>query len=240
VLDLSERKIDHRLTRGMWRPAHPGVYTAIECPDDWKQRAMAACLWAGDGAAVSHRSAALLWGLDGIVTSLIEITTPRALSDRRIVIHRSRILTGEQLTRVGGIPVTSPTRTLLDLSAVVPFQRLEVALDDALRRGLTSIARLGLEIGERAPGRAGVRTLRKTLESYRHAPLESPLERRFLKLLRAAGVPEPEVQHEIHAHGRLIARVDFAYPDLRLGIEVDGYRWHSGRAPVGEGFGPPE
>ena len=226
---LSERQIDHRLTTGMWRPAHPGVYTAIECSEDWKQRAMAACLWAGEGAAVSHRSAALLWRLDGIVTSLVEITTPRALRDPRVVIHRSRLLTAEQLTRVAGIPVTSPTRTLINLSAVVPPQRVEVALDDALRRGLTSIARLELEIGERAPGLAGVRTLRKTLEGYRRAPLESPLERRFLRLLRAEGLPEPEVQHEIYANGRLIARVDFAYPDLRLGIEVDGYRWHSGR-----------
>lgn len=226
---LSERQIDHRLTTGRWRPAHPGVYTAIECSDDWKQRAMAACLWAGDGAALSHRSAALLCGLDGIVTSLVEITTPRALSDPRVMIHRSRLLTGDHVTRVGGIPVTSPTRTLLNLSAVVPPQRLEVALDDALRRGLTSIARLELEIGVQAPGLAGARTLRKTLEGYRHAPLESPLERRFLRLLRAAGLPEPEVQHEVRAHGRLIARVDFAYPELRLGIEVDGYRWHSGR-----------
>lgn len=171
-----------------------------------------------------------MWGLDGIVTSLVEITTPRALSDPRVVIHRSRLLTRDHVTRVGGIPVTSPTRTLLNLSAVVPPQRLEVALDDALRRGLTSIVRLELEIGARAPGLAGARTLRKTLEDYRHAPLESPLERKFLKLMRAAGLPEPEVQHEIHAHGRLIARVDFAYPELRLGIEVDGYRWHSGRA----------
>src|SRR5680860_622447 len=84
--------------------------------DDWKQRAMAACLWAGDGAALSHKSAALLWGLDGIVTSLVEITTPRALSDPRVMIHRSRLLTGDHVTRVGGIPVTSPTRTLLNLS----------------------------------------------------------------------------------------------------------------------------
>ncbi|MGI8521001.1 MAG: hypothetical protein ACR2MC_10460 [Actinomycetota bacterium] len=144
---LSERQIDHRLATGIWRPAHPGVYMAIECSNDWRQRAMAACLWAGGGAAVSHRSAGLVWGLDGIVTSLVEITTPRALSHPRVVIHRSRLLTRDHVTRVGGIPVTSPTRTLLNLSAVVPPQRLEVALDDALRRGLTSIVRLELEIG---------------------------------------------------------------------------------------------
>lgn len=109
---LSERQIDHRLATGIWRPAHPGVYMAIECSNDWRQRAMAACLWAGGGAAVSHRSAGLMWGLDGIVTALVDITTPRALSDPRVVIHRSRLLTRDHVTRVGGIPVTTPTRTL--------------------------------------------------------------------------------------------------------------------------------
>jgi len=48
-------------------------------------------------------------------------------------------------------------------------------------------------------------------------------------MLRAAGLPEPEAQYEIHAAGRLVARVDFAYPELLLAIEVDGYRWHSAR-----------
>ena len=67
------------------------------------------------------------------------------------------------------------------------------------------------------------------MDNYQHPPIESPLERRFLKLVRAAGLPEPTAQHEIYAEDKLVARVDFAYPELRLGIEVDGYQWHSGR-----------
>ena len=59
--------------------------------------------------------------------------------------------------------------------------------------------------------------------------LESGLERRFLKLTRSAGLPPPEAQYEVR-DGGVVARLDFAYPSLRLGIEVDGYRYHAGKA----------
>ena len=175
------------------------------------------------------RSAGLLWKLQGIVSPLVEITTTRSLRASGVVVHRSEPLTGDDLARIAGFPVTAVERTLLNLAAGVPLYRFEVALDDALRRRLTSLERLWLKIEEPARGRAGAAILRRSLESYRHSPLESPLERRFLRMLRAAGLPEPEAQYEIHTAGRLVARVDFAYPGLLLAIEVDGYRWHSAR-----------
>lgn len=226
---LSRRQIDHLLGTGMWLRLHRGVYATIESPSGWHQRAMAACLWAGPGAAVSHRSAGLLWKLPGIVSPLVEITTTRSLRGPGVVVHRSEPLTRDELARIAGFPVTAVERTLLSLSAVVHPYRFEVALDDALRRGLTSLERLQLDVEAPARGRAGAAVFRKSLESYRHSPLESPLERRFLRMLRAAGLPEPEAQYEIHNAGRLVARVDFAYPGLLLAIEVDGYRWHSGK-----------
>ena len=82
-------------------------------------------------------------------------------------------------------------------------------------------------------GVAGAVPLRSVLEGYKHAAPESPLERRFLRLLRAAGLPEPEVQYPIRDGERLVARVDFAYPEIRLAMEVDGYRWHGGRRVLG-------
>ncbi|MDQ3661834.1 MAG: hypothetical protein M3454_12400 [Actinomycetota bacterium] len=226
---LSERQIDHRLQSGMWRLVHPRVYAASEYPVDWHQRSLAACLWAGPPAALSHRSAGLLWKLEGIVGSRVEITTPRRLADSTVLIHRSSLLKRDDVTHIRGLPVTSVGRTLLDLAAVVPLERFEIALDSALCRGLTSTRRLGSEIGAQARGRPGAAALRKAVSNYQHPPIESPLERRFLKLVRAAGLPEPAAQHAIYADGKLVARVDFAYTELRLGIEVDGCQWHSGR-----------
>ncbi len=226
---LSERQIDHRLQSGIWRLVHPGVYAASEYPVDWHQRSLAACLWAGPPVALSHRSAALLWKLEGIMGSRVEITTPRRLADSTVVIHRSSLLKRNDITHTRGLPVTSVSRTLLDLAAVVPLEPFEIALDSALSRGLTSTRRLAFEIGAQARGRPGAAALRRAVDNYQHPPIESPLERRFLKLARAAGLPEPAVQHKIYADGKLVARVDFAYTELRLGIEVDGYQWHSGR-----------
>ena len=226
---LSERQIDHRLQSGMWRLVHPRVYAASEYPVDWLQRSMAACMWAGPPSALSHRSAALLWKLEGIVGSRVEITTPRRLENSTVLIHRSSLMSMNDVTHIRGLPVTSVDRTLLDLAAVVPVQRFEIALDSALGRGLTSTRRLASEIGAQARGRPGAAALRRAVDNYQHPPIESPLERRFLKLVRSAGLPEPTAQHEIYAEDKLVARVDFAYPEMRLGIEVDGYQWHSGR-----------
>lgn len=58
---------------------------------------------------------------------------------------------------------------------------------------------------------------------------QSVFETRLLRVLRDAGLPLPTLQHEIRHGGRVIARVDFAYPEAKLAIEADGYQWHSGR-----------
>jgi len=128
--------------------------------------------------------------------------------------------------------VTTPTRTLVDLCGVVEPDRVEPALDDALRRGLTSLPRLwwaAARLGGR--GRSGARRIRELLEERSSAtPIPANVfETRVKQLLAKAGLPEPEAQFEDRGRGRLLARVDFAYPDLKLAIRADSYRYHSGR-----------
>jgi very-short-patch-repair endonuclease len=194
---------------------------------------MAACLAWGEGAVVSHRAAAALWGLAGFVAELIELTVPR--SRRRAgpgIIHRHP-LPSSDVTVVEGLPVTTPARTLLDLASVAPRDKVEEALDDALHRGIVTIAGLRRRLAAVArPGRPGIATMRALLEARDPAAAvpESVFERRLLRALRAAGLPTPVLQHEIRDGGRLVAVVDFAYPEAKLAIEADGYRWHSGRA----------
>lgn len=185
----------------------------------------------GPAALVSHRSAAALWRLEGAREGFIEITSPRSKSRPGIVLHVSA-LEPRDISAVEGIPTTNVSRTLLDLGAVTGQEVVEAALDDALRRGLTSLPRLRWlleQLGGRGRRGAGVlRTLLKERDT-KTAPPESVLEARLIQVLRRARLPKPTPQFQIRDRGRLLARVDLAYPDVQLAIEADGYRYHSGR-----------
>jgi very-short-patch-repair endonuclease len=187
----------------------------------------------GHGALASHRAAARLGRLPGGEEEL-ELSVPKGRRVRLfgVVAHQAGRLDPVDVSIVDAIPVTAPTRTLIDLASVVSVEVLEEALDDALRRGLTSVSRLQWRIdalGRR--GRPGISALSDFVEARTRsgAKPESVLETRFLRLIRQAKLPEPVTQHEIRDKGKVLARVDFAYPYKLLAIEVDGHRWHSGR-----------
>lgn len=224
--------IHHRLRTGRWEWLARDVFRVAGAPASWRQNLMAACLAWGEGAVISHRAAAALWRLAGFEPGPVELTVPR--SRRRAepgVIHRHPLFRAD-VTMVEGILVTTPARTLIDLASVVPREAVEEAMDDALRRGMVSIPLLRRRlyaIGRK--GRPGVAMTRLLLDSRdpSQAVPESVFERRLLRILQRAGLPAPVLQHEVRSGGRLVAVIDFAYPDARLAIEADGYRWHSGR-----------
>ncbi len=211
---------------GSLRIELPGVYAVVGAPRGREQRLMAALLWAGEGASISHRSAAELWGFDGFrAPRAAELTSPRRLRHAKAICHRSR-LTTQETTRIGRIRVTDPARTLLDLGAVAAEAEVRVAVDDALRGRLTTGARLKERLSAAGPtGRSGWGVLRGLLEE---PVAESVLERRLLRVLRRAGLPRPVTQHAIREGSRLIARADFAYPAAKLAIEAEGWRYHGG------------
>jgi very-short-patch-repair endonuclease len=187
-------------------------------------------MWAGDGAALSHRAAALAWRLDPIQNKIIELTSPRDLrhAPKGIIVHIAR-LGGRDVGRLDSLRVTSPARTLVDLSSVVDEEALEIALDCALCRRMAAVERIQRcldEVGRQ--GRNGSAGLSRLLElRVVGTPLGmSPLEIRFLRLLRKARVAHPEPQYQVMAGGRRYV-IDYAYPDERVAVELDGYRWHS-------------
>lgn len=148
-------------------------------------------------------------------------------------IYRPRDLVRADRTRLEGVPVTTPTRTLIDLAAVVHIDAVEEALDDALSRRVTSLPLIERRLTALArKGRPGITAFRELLEVRSHGDpvAESPFETRLLREMRRAGLPEPVGQHTIYDRGGFVARVDFAYPHVKLAIEADGYRYHSGRA----------
>ena len=166
----------------------------------------------------------------------MEVTVPRSRNRSRsaeIKIHwLQEPIPEEDITTIDGIPVTKPARTLLDLATVEPEAVVERCLDDALRRRLVSLSFLErwLEDPRRRRHR-GAPVLRRLLEARSAVGVtESPLEARVLTLMRDAGLPITMLQYVVHDEGRFVARLDFAYPEARVGIEAEGFRYHDGRA----------
>ena len=137
-------------------------------------------------------------------------------------VHRCRILNARSCTIVRGIPVTSVARTLVDIATVLSVEALARACHEAGVRYGTTPADVAVEL-ELRPKVAGARRLRRVIEGDVHVTL-SALERRFLQLLDADGLPLPYTNRP--AGGR---RVDCRWPEQRLTVELDSYRFHNSR-----------
>ena len=224
---MSSGQIDTRLYSGEWIALFPAVYADSNSPSTWRRSVLAAIFHGGPKAVASGACAAALLSLPGFRPGQIEITTPRQLTNTRFRTRRSTVPT-EQTTRVGPIPLTDASRTLLDIAATSQ-DLVEVALDDALRRSLTSLPRLRWLLRTTGgKGRKGSRQLKELVEDRSDGqPIpESVLESRLWKPLSRLGVPRPIRQHEAEFDGQRY-RIDFAFPHAMVAVEAQGYRWHS-------------
>ena len=227
---LDREAVRHRTETGRWRRTLPRIYVLGGAPASWEQRLCAALLWMGDGAAASGASAAALWGLPNFRAGAVEISHRGVRQSRDgIVVHRVE-LEADDITHVRGIPVTTPARTLSDLAGRLDDARFDAALHHCLHERLTTLPELE-EVAARRSGAGfpGAARLRGALAAYGSGPAAaSVLEVRAARRLRAAGLPSPHRQFAIDTEsGRRY--LDFAWPDRRVAVEVDGYRWHSSR-----------
>lgn len=228
AVGLSAEMIKTRLRNGTLVPVLRGVYRLPGVRRTWKQDVLAVVLWGGDKAVASHGTAAKLWGF-AVSPSAIEITVPvrRQAPKGSIKIHRGAIAANDT---IDFIPVTTPTRTLLDIANRVDRPVLEALVDDAIAHKLATRTMLEWELSMTGgSGRYGSHALRQALDHLADGHAESLLESKVLRILLAAGLPMPARQYEIRSNGVLIARVDLAYSSVRLAIEVDGYEFHSSR-----------
>jgi very-short-patch-repair endonuclease len=233
-LGYSARMIRGRVRAGEWSRPLPRVLQCVGAPHSGRQAAMTACLWAGPDAVISHATAGVLWALDGMATTRVELTVPygRGLRSPLVTVHRTLGSSAVERHQLHGIPITSVTRTLIDLAGSIPSASLELAMEDAFRRRLTTPARLASCLSALEPGRrSGIAQLRALLESRSAATTGSAAEVRLERLLVRGGLPRPARQHAVTNNGRTIY-VDLAYPDCRLAIEFDSLRWHTGRAKL--------
>lgn len=225
---VSKGVLDRRVRDGELVAVDYSVYRSALTPTGWHQRLLAACL-AGPALA-SHRSAAFLWRLPTEDATLIEVT---ALRHRRrhsdeVVWHESYLLDESDITEIDGIPVTGAGRTLADLAGVLPSDQLRRAADEVLRRNLASAETLGRLLERLGSKRRGSAALRLLLHDRGRAVVpESDLETQFELLLVSHGLPLPVSQHTVVAtHGERY-RIDYAYPDIRVGIELLGAEFHA-------------
>jgi very-short-patch-repair endonuclease len=232
---LSSSSIDRLTTAGLWKAPYPGVYRLWRETTEagrWQQDLSAGVLWLGAPCAISHRAAAALWELDGFRSLVVELSTTRNRQSRRpeTCVHRVGSLPRADVCIRSRLPVTTVARTIIDLATMAAPEDVELAMESAIRRRLTSPARLETQL-RRAP--AAMKGREKLVALLAHMPAtatESALETRIWRVLLNAGLPEPIRQFEVLDGLRLVARLDFAYPEAGLAIEADGYRFHSGRS----------
>ena len=150
---------------------------------------------------------------------------------RGVVVHRSRKFDDTDRTRRGAIPVTTVERTLLDAARYLEARELEKAVDSAIRMNLATPQTMWGYLNDRGGAIPGHRALRRVLLERGAAPAAgSGGEIELLRLLRAAGLPEPVRQHPVVSESGRRFFLDFAWPGVLLGLEYDGYDSHGGRA----------
>jgi hypothetical protein len=229
-IGFSEKQIRQRLAAGVWRAMSGEALMIAGCPLTFEARLLAATLTV-PGAAGSHEAAGRVLRMAELDSDLLVVTVPRG-SNHRITgarVHESSDLRARDVCRRWGIDVTSRERTLCDLGQVLSADDLRTVYNDQFHRGLVTLDGVyGVFYRYARRGRPGVAKVRDVLERYGpgFAVAESVLEQRTLELLRSAGLPLPGGQVQLEFWDRLIGRVDFAYVEDRIVIEVDGRLFH--------------
>ncbi len=221
-LGFRPKAIDRRLANGRLHAVRRGVYAVGRSQLTQHGHWMAAVLSCGPGALLSHMSAAAASGIREQGEGPIEITVPAGAHPRQpgIVAHRRGVLRPEHVIRRDGIPMTSPIRTLVDIADRLGRDEIEAAVNEADRLGLTDPQSLRSAL-DGLVGQPGAGRLREVLDRRTFTLTDSKLERRFLPLVRAAGLPAPLTQRRLNGF-----KVDFYWPDLGLVVETDGLRYH--------------
>jgi very-short-patch-repair endonuclease len=222
ALGFSSKQIQHRIGRGRLHRVADGVYAVGWAQMSPKRRWMAAVLACGEGAALSHRSAAALLAIGREDGRRIDISVRRRCELRRPGIRiRSRPrLPIHQIISRDGIPLTAPARTLVDLATELDMLALERAINDADKHDLIGPEELRASLGDFA-GEPGVRVLRRLLDRQTFRLSDSNLEILFRPIAAAAGLPVPLSKQMVNGY-----EVDFHWPELGLVVETDGLRYH--------------
>ena len=226
---LSPHRWRRALVTGSLVEVLPGVAVAPTRPVTDEVMLAAAVYSVGERAVLSHRSAARLWGVEGLAAHPIDVTRsdPRhkvgSLQRHGVVVHRPTDLLDLRPMTVHDLPVTNPVRTLLDLGAVAP-----AAVDRALThfrvKRLLTIGHVQAALADHSrQGRAGLGALRRAVASQQldERPADSMLEEHLARLARRFGWPPLQFQARLAGY-----QVDFWIIGTCLYLECDGWAVH--------------
>jgi len=229
ALGFSREAIQHRLRTGRLQNLAPGVYAVGMPRGTREQRWTAAVLVCGDGAVLSHRSAAALWGIGNEMPGRVDVSVRgRRFESRRegLKVRSGPSLRAIDVVERDGIPVTAIVQTLVDLATELTDGRLERAVNEADKHDLIDPEALRRALAERT-GEPGVKRLAALLDKLTFRLSDSELERRFRPIAAAAGFPVEEAKAWVNG-----VEVDFHWPRLGLVVETDGLRYH--RTPAAQ------
>jgi very-short-patch-repair endonuclease len=221
---------------GRLRVVRRGVMVVNGAPPTWRQAVRAVLLSAADDVAASHDTAARLLGADirwrdATDEQSIHVIAPmgRQVTMPGVVSHRSGLLEPGDVVVCDGMRCTSGLRTVIDLSGTWPDDRLGKLIDDLLRRRLLSLDELRSRVSRirPAPGRSVARLRRMLVARIPgYDPGESALEARIARIIDRLGLPRATQQHRIELGGRRY-RLDFAWPELKVFLEGNGFGFHA-------------
>jgi len=224
ALGMTKAEIDRRVAEGQLHVLYRGVYAVGHRALGVTGRRWAAVLACGDGAVLSHASAAAAWEIRPSASGLIDVSVNRGGRTRRpgIRLHCRRFLPATDITQIDGLPITTPARTVLDLAADgLRGRKLEAVLDQAERKLLDFSDIEGvLRRCHRQPGTAALRTV---LERYAPGSVDtrSRLEEMCIELCDGHGIPRPSTNVVVAGRTR-----DLFWPHAPLVVEADSYKWH--------------
>lgn len=242
---LSTGQINRRRRSGRYARCRRRVVRIAGAPETWRQTLRIAAIAAGNTIAVSHGSAVRLLGIDMPRSehprwrrddTFLELSAPEPRHVRLHGVrgHRSGIWEDGDIRWIDGMAVTSPLRTIIDLSSRLGVDGAGRLIDDMLRRKLVTVDELRDRVGRLrpAPGRS-LRVLRTIVGARADSfdPGESALESRIRRVIRRAGFPAPIGQHVVR-DGTFSVRLDFAYPDVKVYLEGDGFGFHRMRSDL--------
>jgi predicted transcriptional regulator of viral defense system len=223
-LRLGPAAVSYRVRTGRLHRAHAGVYAVGRPPSTALERASAAVLACGPGAALSHQSALTLWGLQSRWQGPMHVILGTERRRPGIVTHQARGLTRRDIRTELGIRVTSPARTVLDCAPSLPDKRLTRIVNDGRRSGKLKLKELD-DVRRRFPNHPGAQRLAELIDASTGAPTRSEFEDAFLEFCKRFALPRPQINTTVRGH-----EVDALFAAERVIVELDGWDYHQGRA----------
>ena len=221
ALGLSRNQIAYRVKVGRLHPVHRGVYAVGRPARTALERASAAVLACGPGAALSHLSALALWHVADWPWG-VSVTAPDDRRRREIRVHTSERLQRRDFRREVGIRVTSPARTLMDCAPLLSQGALSRAVNEAVRRKLVRRSDLA-DVVQRFPRHPGARLLRRFID-MKGGPTRSQWEDAFPAFCRRFGLPEPLMAAKVAGY-----TVDALFTEEKVIVELDSWAFHQSR-----------